>query len=66
MPHRRDFLKTLAAGAAGTYVTGPGLGHASSLVQAQRPRRRVLEAPFLGAAEKEAILGGNSTRLFRM
>ena len=45
MPHRRDFLKTLAAGAAGTYVTGPGLGHASSLVQAQRPRRRVLEAP---------------------
>ena len=41
MPHRRDFLKTLAAGAAGTYVTGHGLGHASSLVQAQRPRRRV-------------------------
>ena len=41
MPHRRDFLKTLAAGAAGACVTGHGLGHASSLVQAQRPRRRV-------------------------
>ena len=41
MPHRRDFLKTLAAGAAGTYVTGHGLGHASSLTQGQRPRRQV-------------------------
>ena len=26
----------------------------------------VLDAPFLGAAEKEAILGGNAKRLFRM
>ena len=26
----------------------------------------VLEAPFLGAAEQEAILGGNARRLFRM
>ena len=41
MPHRRDFLKTLAASAAGTCVTGHGLSHASSLVQALRPRRRV-------------------------
>ena len=30
MPHRRDFLKTLAAGAAGSCVTSHGLGHASS------------------------------------
>ena len=41
MRHRREFLKTLAAGAAGTYATGHGLAQASSLVQAQRPRRRV-------------------------
>jgi aminocarboxymuconate-semialdehyde decarboxylase len=40
MPHRREFLKTLAAGAAGSCVSH-GLGRASPLAQAPRPRRRV-------------------------
>ena len=41
MPHRREFLKTLAASAAGSCVTSHALGRASLLAQAPRPRRRV-------------------------
>ena len=41
MPHRRDFLRTLAAGAAGTCVIGRDLTSASQLTQPQRARRQV-------------------------
>jgi aminocarboxymuconate-semialdehyde decarboxylase len=41
VPHRRDFLKRLAAGAAAACVTGHGLGHAASRDQAPRARRHV-------------------------
>ena len=41
MPHRRDFLRTLAAGAAGTCVIGRDLTSASPLTQPQRARRQV-------------------------
>ena len=44
MPHRRDFLKTLAAGAAGACAAGRGYGPASALAQAPRPRRQVTVA----------------------
>ena len=44
VPHRRDFLKTLAAGAAGACATGRGYGPASALAQATRPRRQVTVA----------------------
>ena len=41
MPHRRDFLRTLAAGAAGACVTGRDRASASLLSQPQRARRQV-------------------------
>ena len=44
MPHRRDFLKALGAGAAGACVTGRGRSDAFPSVQAGRPRRQVMIA----------------------
>ena len=41
MPHRRDFLRTLLAGAAGASVAGRGISHASLSIQAQPKRRQV-------------------------
>ena len=43
MPNRRDFLRTVAAGAAGTYVMGRGgLSAAAAALQAERARRQVM------------------------
>lgn len=51
MPHRRDFLRTLAAGAAGAYSTRAGVSVGSLVDRAQTARRQV-------------TIGGRPVRVF--